>query len=178
MIKIVLKYLLYFVIFSFCVTLFFPKLNLYYLGVEKLSAQKIDIVPQDIEEKSFSLIFSNAHIKYQNINILEVENINITTYILYNKIILNNIQADETIKKLLPVIIDDIDARYSILNPLVVDFNLYFKGGKGFGEVKLLENKVVLYLELSSRLVREHSSIMKKFKKEGQYYKYEYKYRF
>ena len=90
MIKIVLKYLLYFVIFSLCVILFFPKLNLYYLGVEKLSSQKVDIVPQNIEEKPFSLVFSNTHIKYQNINILEVENINVTTYLLYNKIVLNN----------------------------------------------------------------------------------------
>ena len=122
--KMILKYILVFVLFIYAIILFFPKTNLYYLGLEKLNNYQVNLITKDISDNYYSFSLDALDVKYQGINVASIDNLKISTFLFYTTIDITNLKVKKSLKKFLPYDMKAIQIRYSILNPMIVEINL------------------------------------------------------
>jgi hypothetical protein len=175
MIKI-LKYFLYTIFFIFMMIAFLPKENLYYFTLNKLKTLKVDVSQQNIKDNYFSLSVYDADIKYENIKACNIKDLTFLTYILSTKIILNNINIDNNLNKFIPNRLDNIIVKYSLFDPLKIEISSNFKDGSCTGSVDLSTSTIRLDINLSKFFIKKYHNIVKILKKDGDIYRYEYKY--
>jgi len=175
--KKLLKYLLYLVLFCFMMIVFLPKLNIYYLGLEKLQASKVKLVAQNVEDNYISFDIENLDAYFNSINVAKIESTSIHTYILSSSLTLSNIKANDVLKTFIPEYIKKVTISHNLFkDPFQLDLQLLFKKGNAFGHIDLVKNKIVINLDVSNTFIRKYKNITNKFKKNGKYYTYEYQY--
>jgi len=156
--------------------IFLPKENLYYLILNNLKTLKVDVAQSKINDNFLALDILGTQIIYENINIAQIDKLSISTYILNSSIILNNIKVDNSLNKFLPNKLDTIAIRYSLFDPLKVKIKSIFKQGDCVGYIDLPKQTIKLDIHLSKFFVKKYKNITKMLKKDGDVYKYEYKY--
>jgi len=175
--NVILRYVFYVMIFLIFMILFLPKMNLYYLGLDKLKTNKIILVSHDIEDKLLSFNMNNVMVNYENKNTVKLNRISLCTYIYISKLEITDITFNDRIKDYIPKNIKKLIITYNLMtNPLKIDIESTFTKGKFFGHVDLLERKVVINLDVSHSFIKDYKDLTKKFTKKGEYYSYEYKY--
>ncbi len=176
MMKKIFKYTLYLSFFISSLFYFFPKENLYFYLEKNLAEKKVIISKEKIKEKPFSLSLKDSTIYYNNLELLNVKDIDITTYLLSNSVNLKKIKILEEFKNFVPQNIDYIDINHSIINPVIININSKGEFGKLIGKVDLIDRKVIISLTASNKMKSKYQKILRKMQlKEGEY-KYEYKF--
>ena len=66
-----------------------------------------------VNEKSFGLKIKDANLYYDGINFSLIDNVDITTLILYNNINVENIRVAKSFNKFLPSKIDSLNLNYN-----------------------------------------------------------------
>ena len=183
MIKVLFKYLVYFLFFVIMFTLFLPKDNLYFLLQKEIKAYKIELVTKNIEDKFFRLILADTNIKYEGIDALRIDNINFVSYVFKTDLTFTNIKLDSIISKFVPAQINTIVLHHTVVKPNIIYINSSFKGGSCLGYIDLLQRDLKLNISLSKELkskLRPTVRFLKKDKnstnKKEESYTYEYKF--
>ncbi len=178
MLKKLFKYIIYFLFFIVIFALFIPKSNLYFLLQKEIKQYKVELITSDIENKYFALNLKNTNIKYENINVGTISNINFATYIFKTDLEIKNIKLDSMISKFIPAKINSVNLNYSVLAPDKINIKTVFKGGSCTGYIDTLQKVVKLNIKLSKKLKSKYRltvMMLKKDKIEGDY-TYEYKF--
>jgi len=176
MIKVILKYILYMIFFCYMLVVFLPKINLYYLALNKLESYKISLISQKVNDNYLSLDLEDLSINYDNINVSKVKRVSISTYLYNTSINIKDIKADDMLKNFIPESIQEVEIFHTVLDPLKIKLKASFKKGRAFGEVDLVNNTIVLNFDVTNTFMHQYKSITRQFKKNGKYYTYEYKY--
>ena len=176
MIKKIFTNILYLLLFCYMLIVFLPKLNLYYLGLEKLETYKVTILSSDQQENSFSLDLKNLAVYYNNINVATVNDISLSTYLYSSKIEVQTIKANDVLKEFIPEFVKELVVTHSVFNPLEIKIDAFFKKGRAFGYVDIIEKRVSINLDVSNAFIKKYKNLTKQFKKNGKYYTYEFKY--
>jgi len=166
MIKKFFKFILYLVFFFAMLLFFLPKENLYYKAEELLSPMKVVISNEKVDDKGFSFEVSGADVyAMDGIKVANVEKLELLTFLLFNKLSVENIELTSTASKFVPTHIDSVNVVYSVVDPL----NVHAKAVGDFGEanatINLKERLMRAELTPSKLMKTRFKSTMRMLKK-------------
>ena len=176
--KKLLKYILYFVFFTIILAYFIPKSNLYFLIQKEIKQYKIELVTDKIINKYFSLLLEDINLKYKDLDVGTVSNLNFTTYLFKTDVIIKDIQLNTIVSKFVPAKIDSIKCKYDMLSPDKIYLDSVFKNGSCVGYIDIVQRVVKIKVILSKKLISKYRltvMMLEKDKIEGEY-TYEYKF--
>jgi len=171
MVKKLSKFFMYVLFFIFALIIFAPKASLYFLLEENL--KKFDIVVSDesLEDKFFSLELTNLNVTVKGVESAHVEEADVTIFLLFNNIELQNIELSSLVDSFMPAKIDTIKLSYTLFNPLVVKGEGNGEFGKTTMNLNLLSRELKLLLKPSKKMLHSYQNSLKMFKKDtnGEY---------
>ena len=153
-----------FFLFILLMWLFAPKEELYYLLEKSLKDQDIVISNEQIKDTWFGLNISNADIYVKGINVAKASDLQLNFFFFYNTLKIEKIDMDSSLHMVSPKNIDEIQATYSIIDPMHVQLAGLGSFGSMTGTVALLEKKVKLLLPV----VKDIKAVKKFLKKDKQ----------
>lgn len=176
MMKTIFKFFIYLIVFLTALFLFLPKEPLYNLLENQLQKNKIIISDEQREEKLFGIDIKKGDIYYEGINIANVNKLSFTSYLFYTNIHVVDIRLLDSLKNIVPTPINELTIQHSVLefDKILINANGTF--GEAIGFVDLLNRKVEIELEASSKMKSSYSKFLQNMiLREGKYI-YEYKF--
>ncbi|MEA3314815.1 MAG: hypothetical protein U9Q30_03015 [Campylobacterota bacterium] len=181
--KFIFKFFIYIIFFIYMLLIFLPKENLYYFGLEKLKSQKVELTQDNIIDNHIGLLLNSINIKYEGIDISNIDKINLSTYLFSSSLNIDNIKVDSSFNKFAPESIKFIKVNHSIIDPTNIIIKSEFKLGRCDGVINLLTRTIKLNLVVSNKFKSKYRYIVKLLKKDKskkstkeEYYNYEYKF--
>ncbi len=164
MVKKITKFLGYFMFFILALMYFAPKVSLYYFLESQLAPQGIIISAEDATDRGFSLDINSANISFKSIESANIAEINVKIFALYNAVDFKNITLSTAVKSFVPLHVEAVNIRYTILDPLNLKAEL--KGEFGEAEAEFNVMKRVLHLELipSPLMLKEYKTTLQSMK--------------
>ncbi len=155
----------YFMFFILMLMYFTPKINAYYLLEKQLSDYALVLSNESFEDNGFSLDINNASLSFKKIDTANISSINVKIFALYNSVTIEDITLSSVAKSFIPLHVDNINIRYSILNPL----NIVADGVGEFGEAEIsfgiLDGVLKINLKPSKIMNTKYLQVLKKFEK-------------
>jgi len=175
--KKLFKVLVLFILFFSFLIIFLPKEKVFFYALNALSKKNILFKSYIFEDKPYSFYLKDSNIYYKNIQALKIQDFSLNTYIVYNKLIINGIKVDDSLKQFVPSNIKNVNIKYSVLNPLFIDIDIYSKEFKVKGYIDILQEKLVLNLNVSKMFKKQYPKLLRQIKYDNKTkeYKYEYK---
>jgi len=166
-----LKFLAYILFFIFALIYFLPKQSLYYLAEQELEKQQVVLSNEEIVEKIFSLELQHSTLSYQSISSAEIAYIDIKLLAFYNLIIIHDINISSVASTFIPLNINSVEMKQTLLNPLNVVFKAQGEFGEAEGVFYILDKNVSLTLKPSSLMLKEYKSTLRELHKneKGEY---------
>lgn len=160
-----LKFLAYTLFFIFALILFIPKVSLYYYAEQKLAENKIIFSNETAVDSGFSLKLNHANLSYNAIESASVESIEVKLLLLYNSLSAENIELSSIASSFVPLHIEAIDVRYTILNPLNIIAHARGEFGKARASLNILDKNVTILLTPSALMLNKYKKILQNFRK-------------
>lgn len=178
--KYILKPIVYFLIFVFALLAFLPKENLYYFVADKVKQHKIELSQSYLKDNFLFFNIDNLNIFYDGIDLVNIKSFDFSMLLFYNDITLNNLQVQKSMSRFAPETIDQVRLNYSVIDPLNINIDGFFKEGSLKGKLDILKRVVNLELTVSKSFSKKYKNTLKYFKKEKSTntqdrYSYEYK---
>ena len=167
----VVKILAYILFFILAVVYFLPKLNLYYFAEQELQKQKVIISKETAGEQMFSLDLQNAVFSYANIDVATISETDIRLFVLYNTLTLHDVNLSSMASAFVPLKVDTLEAKYTILNPLTIYIRAKGAFGEAYARLHIKDRNVTILLKPSSLMQKQYVNSMRKLKKnnKGEY---------
>lgn len=159
------KFFTYSLFFILVLMYFMPKVNTYYLLEQELKKYDVVVNSEQAKDTGFALNIKDSSIFVKSTQSANVEDIKIRVFVLYNKIKIKNIKFSKTMKSFIPLHVDRISIKHSILNPLIVNIDGVGKLGEFEGKFHLLDRNLYISLKPSKIMLQKYKSTLKKFKK-------------
>ncbi|CAA6821651.1 MAG: Unknown protein [uncultured Sulfurovum sp.] len=153
--------------------LFAPKVELYYLLEKSLKEKNIIISNETVTDTWIGLKIENADIYVAGAKVANTAKLNFNFLFFYNTLKINQINMDKSLSKMAPKVINNLNASYSILNPLKVKLTGDGSFGVLDGEVRLMEKKVEILFPVAKEL-KTIKKFLKKDKEKGWLYETNY----
>lgn len=132
------------IVACFGILVFMPKQAFYYKLEEELSKHEVKLNEESINEGLFSLNLKQVTVYFKGIHVATIEEVNLFTLLFFNRIELQSLAIDDSLKNMLPQEIKIADARYSILSPLEVLVNANGSFGAIAGNIDLSKGQMRL----------------------------------
>lgn len=161
----VLKILAYILFFILAVVYFLPKSNLYYFAEQELQKQKIMISEETTVEQMFSLELQNAVLSYANIDVATISKSDIQLFVLYNTLTLHDVNLSSMAATFVPLKVDTLEAKYTILNPLTIYIHAKGAFGEADASLHIKDRNITILLKPSSLMQKQYVNSMRKLKK-------------
>ena len=152
----------------FSIMIFAPKRELYYLLEKQLTKYDVIISGEDVDESMFTMHVSHADIYVKGIKLANIARIDISPLLLYDKIKIDGISTDKSLKRLMPAKVTTIKATYKLFDPLKVAIEVVGDFGKAYGYFYIKESKIRLNISEAKDISRLKSLLKKDDK--GWYY--------
>lgn len=124
---------------------FMPKQALYYKLEESLAAAyDIKLNEKTLEEGLFSVTLKEVTVYVKGIDVATIKELKLSTFLFYNRIVLESLHLDDTLKRMLPQETQKAVIAYSVLSPLEVSIEASGSFGAMEGLADLKERKVRL----------------------------------
>jgi len=147
-----------------------PKVDLYYKLEHILKKEHIILSDEIPADKILLLNLKNISLYYNGINVANISDSLFLPFIFYNKLTIENIKLDETLKMFFPEKIDEIVVTYSVLDPINVHLASKGKFGLAYGTFNLKTRKLHIVLTPTKYMKRNYGNTLKLMKsKNGQY---------
>ena len=143
MVKRIIGALLLFIILLW---IFAPKEELYYLLEKKLKQENIVIAHEHVKDTWIGLKIEDADIYLKGAKIAHIESVNISSFFLYNKISILNLEFNKAMQNVAPKTIDKTTILYSIVDPLHIKIDGEGSFGQLKGRVTLKERNIKLMI--------------------------------
>ncbi len=164
-------FLLYIVLFLAALLFFTPKENLYYYAEEQLKPLHVVIGYEDVVDEGFTLSVHHASLYVQKIKSADIGKINLAVFGFYNRLDVENVVLDTTFEQFFPPIIEHLEVKQTIFDPL----NVYAVAHGDFGEaeasVNLVDRNGTVYVTPSKMMTKRYRNTLRQLRrsKEGVY---------
>ena len=165
MVKKLSIFLGYTLFFTLSLIYFTPKIALFYLAEKELNKFDLIISNEKIIDSGFSLEVSDFNLYIKSIESAKVQDLDITIFGLYNRVILQNIVLSNTAKSFVPLNIYLVEAKYTIFNPLNATATADGEFGKLDVTFNLLEMALNIKLFPSEIMLKKYRSTMSQLSK-------------
>jgi hypothetical protein len=163
---------LYTLVIFFAVIYFAPKKNLYYLAENILADKGIYFVGETIEEQAFGLKVSNISVVYQKEHVAKIGTMEITPFVIFNRLLLSNITVEDPVVSFIPNQIDTIAAHYLIVMPKTLAWSV---DESIKGEIVWRESQAAVTVEDSEYLKQSrYKTVLSAMRLEEGAYRYEF----
>jgi len=129
-----------------------PKQELYYKLEESLEGYDIKLNEEKVEEGLFSVTLKDVSVYVKGIDVATIKEVKLSTFLFYNRISLQALHLDETLKNMMPQEIQQAVLVYSVLSPLKVSIEASGSFGGMEGLADLNERKVHLDFNESKQI--------------------------
>ena len=168
------KILLFILMFLIGVVLFMPKINLYYTLEDFAQKEHIQIKEKSITDRWIDLDIKDATLFYDGIASVDIAELTISPWIVYNTIKAKDVRPTKEIKRMLDVKASEVVMRYSLLDYKHIMIEASGDFGALHGTIDVVAQKVRLLLEPSAKF-KHHDIVRQYFKKEEEGLVYESK---
>ncbi len=136
--------LIVFIVVWLGILVFMPKQEFYYKLEEELAKHEIKLNETTMKEGLFSLDLKQISVYFKGINVATIEELHIFTLLFYNRIELQSLTVDDSLKKMLPQEIERAVAKYSIFSPFEIMVDASGSFGSMAGKIDLNESNLRL----------------------------------
>jgi hypothetical protein len=158
------KILLFITFFYLGIVLFMPKINLYYTLEGLMKKEHVEIKEGRLVDRWIDLKIEDATLFYDGIASVRVDELTISPWLFYNKIIAKNIQPTAEIKRMMDVKASEVEIRYSLLDYKSIMIEAEGDFGVLHGSLDILSRNLRLILEPSAKF-KNHDVVRRYFKK-------------
>ena len=153
-----LKFFAYITFFIFALIYFMPKDSLYYYGEHELKKYKIIVSNEEVKNNALSLKINHSKLYYDSIESAEIKSIDITLLGLYNLIMIKGIKLSTVASNFIPLKIDSVEIKYSILNPLHVLLNANGEFGVAVAEFNISDSNLSVVVKPSTLMLKQYGN--------------------
>ena len=160
-----------YIVFTILITIaLLPKVDLYYKLEHILKKEHIILSDEIPTDKIFSLNLKGVSLFYNGINVAKVSNCSLFPFIFYNRLTIENIKLDETLKIFFPEKISKIVVTYSLIDPINVYLTSKGRFGEAQGTFNLKTRKLHIVLTPTNYMKKNSANTLKLMKSQnGQY---------
>jgi len=153
-------------IFAFIMMLlyFSPKVELYYTLEEYLKKEKIIFSDEIVKNSGFTLELDNSKLYYRGVYGGEIEDIQLSTLLLYNKLEFKNAYLNSALADILPKKIEYLTLKYAIYNPIHITITGRGDIGEINGYINPFSKVVHIELVVSKKQQSKYGTLLRKFK--------------
>ncbi|MDF1879703.1 hypothetical protein JHD50_00035 [Sulfurimonas sp. MAG313] len=173
--KKIMKFFIYFILMLAIILFFVPKVNVYYLAETFMKQKNIYISDEDIYDNGFSLELVNAKIFFDKLELMKIDTIKFSPWIVYNSIRLDVIDINEGFSDFLPRDLSFIEAKHVFYNPTQIMIRGESQDSSLFGEIDFIERVVRLHFRIGVKSEKKYKNLLSKLTKEEGGYYFEYK---
>lgn len=166
MVNKLLMFFAYVIFFMLALMYFTPKTNLYYMLEKELVKHELIISDEKVSDKGFVLSLENAVIYMKDIESAQIKELDVKIFALYNAINVTDIKLSEVAGSFIPVKINNVDIRYSVINPLNIVIKAQGDFGEASGVVNILEKQLHLNVTPSEIMKKRYRNTMRQLKKQ------------
>ena len=165
------KLLAWALVFLLLVLFFLPKKPLYFEGEKLLKPQHVILSNERVSDTGFGLRISGGTLFYEDLQVAELSELNITPWLVYNRIGIAPFRLAPAMKSFLPETIDGAEVIYSVFDPLHIRVEASGDFGTLSGTIGLRDRQMRFDLTPSKQLRQLQPFWLKQFKKtqEGGY---------
>ena len=160
-----------YIVFTIMITIaLLPKVDLYYKLEQILKREHIILSDEIPSDKILFFNLKDILLFYNDINVAKVYNTSLSPFIFYNRLTIENIKLDKTLKIFFPEKINKIVVTYSIVDPINVHISSKGIFGEAIGTFNLKTKKLHIVLTPSADMKRDHANTLSMMKSQnGQY---------
>lgn len=166
MVKKISIFLAYFLFFIITLMYFTPKNSIYYLAEHKLKDYGVILSNENLKESGLSLYINKANLSVKSIESAYIDKTKISLFVIYNSVYIKGITLSNLASNFIPVHIDNIDIKYTVLNPIKIIAKAKGDFGRANIFVNLLKKVVKVHLYPSKSMLRNYHSTLNNFKKD------------
>ena len=156
----ILKYISIFILFFYAFIVFAPKENFYYALEKKLEAYGVYISEEHIYTSLHSLNLTKSFLTYNEMAIGQIDNLTISSLLLYSHLSLNNVKIESRNFPILPSKIDTFEVSHTIFLPQKLTISIVSDLGTINGFIDLYKQKIYLYLTPHKDAKQKYSNIL------------------
>ena len=171
--KFLVELISFVLVFFISLLIFMPKVEAYNLLEKNLEKRNIVVSNETRKEKAFGLDLESLEIYYDRLDTAFINKVDFTTYLLFSNIDITNIRVSKAFENIMPLQIDIINIKHSILGFSKLDINANGDFGEFKGELKIFDKKIVGELTPSSKMKSKYRKLLRDFKFVDGKYKYE-----
>ena len=172
--RYVIKPLSYLLLVLLLVIFFSPKTNLFYKAEEILQSYKVTVSAEKLTDSGFNFKINDGIIYFDDLVVAKIEEISITPLLVYNNIKVLPFTLSKDMKQFIPLKIETLYIKHTILNPLHVSIKSSGDFGSLSGDIAIMDRNVSLILTPSKLLLKKKPFWLRKMKKDSQGgYRYE-----
>ena len=169
-ILIIFRFFIYVILFFVTIIYFFPKNEAVNFIVKEFSKkEKVDF-QITLDNNFLSYYGENGVVFFKDERIASISNVEISPYLFYYNIILDNVKLEGYAGEFFPKNIKNINLSYNIFMPNKITIESNGEFGTLNGYIELFEEKMFLEITPSSLLSKNYSFILSQFKKNGNKY--------
>jgi len=161
----VLKFLAYILFFIVMIIYFMPKSNLYYFAEQELEKNKVIFSNEEIKDNGLSLNIDNIDVSFEGIESANVQSVNLKTFLVYNSLNVENIKLSDMAASFVPLVIENVNVSYSILNPLNVVASANGEFGEASAAFNILDSNLSILLMPSPLMLKKYKNTLRQMKK-------------
>lgn len=174
--KSILKLFLYLIVFILALFVFLPKEGAYNLLEKELAKNKIVISDEKRVNKPLVFKIEDSKLYYDGIEVANTSEVSFFSALFFTKLEVNNVKLLDSFKTFAPSPITNITIQHSIMKFDKVEISANGLFGSLNGEVDLLNQKIFIELNASSKMKNSYSKLLLNMRRENGRYIYEYKY--
>lgn len=165
------KFLAYSLFFVLALMYLMPKAGIYYFLEEQIKPYSVVINNESVKESGLGLEITDATVFVQSIDSAQIGSIEVNLFALFNTIDINDIALSSVAAAVMPVHIQEVHIRYSILNPLKI--TIYGEGEMGIFHAAFspLDRVLNVNLKPSDLMLKNYKNSLLNLKKseKGEY---------
>ena len=167
--SIFLAYTLFFFLALIC---FSPKSSLYYYMEHNIKSSDVMISSGGIEEKCFWLKLRDTKLYFKSVESANIKESDIKLFALYNIVKLKNIKLLSVAASFMPLHVEKLEAKYTLLNPLYVEAEAVGEFGYADISINIKERSIHVVLTPSNLMLQNYSKSLKNLSKskDGDYF--------
>lgn len=171
MVKKLLRFFGFSLFFLLALAAFMPKESFYFLLEKELQKFEAVISNEQAKERLLSLDLTNLEISFKEIDVAKVKTANITLLAFYNSLRVSGMELSSLADAYVPPHIEDLELRYTLLNPLQVTADIVGDFGEAAVAFSLLDRELKAVVNPSKLMQTKYKKSMRMLKKDenGEY---------
>ncbi len=165
MVKKLALFFAYLSFFMLALMYFTPKVSIYYFFETQLKPYDIIISSESVQDSGLTLSIEDGVVFVKSIDSAKIKSVDVTILGVYNALSVTEIELSSVAESFVPLKIAQVDAVYSVIDPLNITANAVGEFGEVEAVVNLLERTLHVKLIPSALMKKDYRHTLRNLKK-------------